>query len=231
MRSPPLIVDRSLLQVRRIEAMPEVASVNMRIPDMWSRLWANGFLLKKTQYFEVHSYEGRLNTPLRGEWDLDGGLVQFDLPGGDSVRINAQYSLERVGSPYHLSAEAGNGWYPLERKARGAWQWSAGSASIRFENPHDRSRRVAPRLDVRSLDSRDFEVWVAGKRLLTTGVGASRASVDLPPFDLPPGSTRMELRTSTPPVLAPGGQRLLAFAVYGVEARVLADAPERGPDR
>src|SRR5205807_1674820 len=84
---PPLIVDGQLRQLRQIEAMPDVASVNLLIPDMWSRLWANEFLLRKPQYFLTHTYEGRLNTTLRGEWDLEGGLLALRLPDGARKEI------------------------------------------------------------------------------------------------------------------------------------------------
>ena len=43
--------------------MPEVKSLNMRIPEMWNRIWASEFLLHKPQYFATHTYLGRLNTP------------------------------------------------------------------------------------------------------------------------------------------------------------------------
>nr|MBP8257934.1 hypothetical protein [Opitutaceae bacterium] len=72
LQDPPLMVDRSLPKLRAIEKMPQVASVNMMITDFWSRLWANAFLLHRAQYFPTHTYEGRFNTALKGDWDLLG---------------------------------------------------------------------------------------------------------------------------------------------------------------
>src|SRR5690606_20811743 len=57
----PLKVTDQLVALQQIEKMPAVHSLNMRIPEMWERLWANQFLLRKAQYFQTHSYEGRLD--------------------------------------------------------------------------------------------------------------------------------------------------------------------------
>ena len=119
-KSPPLIVDRDLVAVGRVESLIGVSSLNVRIPDMWPRLWANGFLLRLPQYFSTHTYEGRRNTPLRGEWDLNGGGTEVVLPEGDSIRLNSQYSLVKVASPYYLRASFGDGWYDPERLPRTA---------------------------------------------------------------------------------------------------------------
>lgn len=72
MQRPPLLVGRELWQVAKIEGRTDIASLNLRVPDMWSRLWLNALLLKKAQYFETHTYEARLNTEMKGEWDLTG---------------------------------------------------------------------------------------------------------------------------------------------------------------
>ncbi|MEY4938759.1 MAG: hypothetical protein RIQ93_494, partial [Verrucomicrobiota bacterium] len=78
MASPPLRVDRELRQVAKIEDMADVKSINLLLPDMWSRLWANSFLLRKPHYFPTHTYEARRNTPLRGEWNLESGLIAWE---------------------------------------------------------------------------------------------------------------------------------------------------------
>jgi hypothetical protein len=80
MARAPLAVGSELKQLRKIEAMPDVASVNLRVPDMWSRLWANHFLLRKPQYFPTDTYEARWHSPLRGEWDLESGVVAVAPP-------------------------------------------------------------------------------------------------------------------------------------------------------
>src|ERR1019366_6409022 len=108
-------------------------------------LWANAFLLNKPQYFLTHTYEGRRNTPLRGEWALDGSLVTIRLPGSDSVQVDPHYSLIKVGSPYHLSVGLGAGWYAPEQQSRSTlrWQWTSGDAMLLITNPQARPLRLS----------------------------------------------------------------------------------------
>eukprot|EP01031_Cornospumella_fuschlensis_P009846 gene9846-12079_t len=96
LESPPQLVGRELLQLQKIEKRADIGSVNLLVPDMWSRLWANALLLKKAQYFETHTYEGRLNTPLRGAWDLNGGVIALTLPEGGSERVGSLPPSGRV---------------------------------------------------------------------------------------------------------------------------------------
>jgi len=98
LRNPPLMVTPDLAQLREVEAMPAITSINVRFPDVWSRLWANGFLLRKPQYFEYTTYEGRRRTPLRGEWDLNGGTIEVRLPGAKPV-TSARFSLVSNRNP------------------------------------------------------------------------------------------------------------------------------------
>ncbi|HEX2851849.1 MAG TPA: hypothetical protein VHO24_01330 [Opitutaceae bacterium] len=230
METPPLIVSRELMQVGRIEAMSDVASVNIRMPDMWSRLWANALLLRKPQYFRTHTYEGRRNTALRGEWDLNGGLVQVNLPAGGSRQINPQFSLEHTSSPYFLRARIGtdDGWYDLERQPRATqrWRWTDATARISLENPHPRPLYATCRfLNVHALVERDFQVWAGGVLLRTVRINRDM-TVRVPDIVLPPGHTTLEIRTTTP-LTAPGGadKRLLGFRIFGVELD-LHNAPE-----
>ncbi len=227
-KNAPLLVEPDLAGVQQIERMPDVASVNMLIPDMWSRLWANAFLLRKPQYFLTHTYEGRRNTPLRGEWDLNGGLIELTLPGAGSRRLNDSYTLVDTRSEYFLRASlpVGGGWYDLERLPRAGtrWQWTQGNAALQFENSQRRSLRISGQLKVRSVVERDLEIWLDGRQLSSARVGTALASVSFPEITLPPGTSRLELRSSTPPV-APGGGDLrpLGFAVYGLAIKVLPD--------
>src|SRR5260370_4885521 len=77
MAAPPLRVDRSLVELGRLEQDDRITSLNMVVEDYWSRLWANAFLLRKAQYFAIHTYEGRLNTALRGEWNLSDSVLHL----------------------------------------------------------------------------------------------------------------------------------------------------------
>jgi hypothetical protein len=226
MRQPPLLVGPELVQVEKIEAMPGVASVNMLVPDMWSRLWANAFLLHKPQYFLTHTYEGRKNTPLRGAWDLNGGLIDVRLPADGSVNLNAHYSLTNTASPFFLRATLGDGWYDLERLPRGPtrWRWAQAGAALLLDNPQARPLHLVLRFNARSLVERDLQVWVGGQRAHTVNIGKELALVRVPEITIPPGATKLELRSSLPPASPGGGDtRALEFAAYGIEIEVRAD--------
>ena len=227
MENPPLIVGRELVQLGKIETMPEISSVNLLVPDMWSRLWANEFLLRKPQYFETHTYEGRLNTPLRGEWDLNGGLVQVLLPDGSSQRLNAGFALARTKSPYFLRVRLGEGWHDLEHLPREStrWRWTKGDASLRIDNPHSWPLRIVCHFRARSEVERDLQLWLNGKRLRMTAVGRELKVVRVPEVTIPPGTSTLELKSNVPPTHPEGGDtRPLGFAAYGIEIEVRADA-------
>jgi hypothetical protein len=229
MENPPLLVGRELLQLRKIETRADVASINVLIPDMWSRLWANAFLLNKPQYFRTHTYEGRLNTPLRGAWDLNGGLVYVRLPGGGSERINAHYSLTNTASPYFLRVSLGDGWHDPERLPRSTtrWNWTKGDATLRIENPQARSMTIVCRFNARSETERDLQLWMNGRRLRTVKIGSELKIVRVPEIMVPAGSSVLELRSGTPPARIGGADtRALGFAVYGIEIEVRPETDE-----
>jgi hypothetical protein len=228
-----LIVEPELVEVQQIEAMPEVTSVNMLIPDIWERLWANAFLLRRPQYFVTHSYEGRLDSKLKGEWDLNGGLVQVKLPDPDYVKINRRYSLIRVASPLSLRAEWGDGWHGIEIfRARRSdhWRWSPGRAEINIENPHAQPIHVLIHLTVRSMDQRNLLVRMGDIQSEDIRIGTDLTTVTTSLMTIPAGRSRLRLLTDRPPAHAgPHDQRQLGFAVYGVVIEAVATEVEPIP--
>jgi hypothetical protein len=198
--------------------MVEVKSVNMLVTDMWSRLWANAFLLRKQQYFLTHTYEGRLNTPLRGDWDLEGGPVVVELPGDARREITPRFALVDTRHPAFVRAELGDGWHPGEYdpKTRDRWAWTRGSATLRLHNPH-----TYPLILDCSIDG-----WSAVRRpvALTTRTGSepaptavvteTRGDIALPSIHVPPGTSTLTLQSLTPPTVVPGDPRPLGVAVF-----------------
>jgi hypothetical protein len=233
MQNPPLIVDRALRNLRQVEDRPEIASVNMRIPDFWARLWANSFLLRKPQYFLTHTYEGRLNTALKGEWDLNSGVLRIILPEDrDQVVVNGTYALVNTRSRSFLRARLGDGWYDAEstRQPPSRWHWTKGDAEIVLENPHAYPLRLLFRLDARSLVPRDLRVVLDGPLVPTMQLGPMRQNVRGPGFVLPPGVTRLQLHSSVPPSAAGGGDpRRLGFAAYAIGLEVRPDDGDLEP--
>ena len=218
LQSPPLRVTRELRDVQKLEAMPEVTSLNMRIPEMWSRLWANGLLLRKPQYFLTDTYEARWHTPLRGEWDLQGGLVKVRLPGDATKEAGAGFWANDTRSAGFMRAEIGEGWNAEETLAATGerWRWTKGEATLRVENPHAQPLRVVCVLDARSVAER--EISVNGST--TVRVGAGRAKVRLPMIKIPPGGSVIALKSPQATARIAGDGRELGVCVWGVELMV-----------
>jgi hypothetical protein len=222
---PPLLVAGELKQLRRIEAMTDVSSVNLRIPDMWSRLWANAFLLRKPQYFPTHTYEGRLNTPLRGDWDLESGLIAVKPPGDARRQISPHYALVDTRSPQYIRAAVADGWHQEEfdRKTGDRWQWTNGDATIRVENPHDQPRTIVCTVDGWSLGMERGMALVDARGVVSTPVriGTDRARVRLGSVVVPPGVSMLTLRSPQPSLAAgPGDARKVGMCVFTVELDV-----------
>jgi hypothetical protein len=217
MSRPPLIVDGELRQLRKVEAMADVKSVNLLVPDMWSRLWANSFLLRKEQYFLTHTYEGRLNTTLRGEWDLEGGLIAVELPDGGRREITRRFALVDTRHPLFVRAEFGDGWHPEESDPRTGerWRWTKGEATLRFVNPHDYPLAILCRLDGWSARERRITfVRADGESRPILRLGEKRIMASLPILGVPAGPSTLVLRTDEPPFFAPGDPRPLGVSVF-----------------
>lgn len=223
----PLVVDRDLLAVRKVEEMPDIKSVNVLVPDFWARLWANALMLRKPQYFLTHTYEGRLNTPLRGEWDFNGGILQVRVPGTDDEVINRRFSLIRTAGPNFVRAALGEGWYGIERlrgRQTTLWNWTKGDAALELENPQDHPLKVVLHFMARSLVHRDMQIWVGGIQLRTVRLDTELNPVRVPTIYIPPGKVTVWLRSSLPPTRASAhDERLLGFAAYGIVVDVRPD--------
>jgi hypothetical protein len=219
MAEPPLRVDRSLLELRRLERMPRVTSLNLRIEDFWSRLWANALLLRKPQYFSVHTYEGRLNSPLRGAWDLSDSLLRsWPMGEDDRVEINAQFHAVRARAPGQVVLAFGRGWHPLEGTGPNRWRWSEGPAVITIVNPASESVKVSLTLRVRPLQKGRLQLELGDARL-----GASRAlngtiqRLEYRDVILPSGPSSLVLLLDQPVGRADSDDpRQLSLALYGL---------------
>ncbi len=217
MAAPPLRVERTLLDLHRLENMPRVTSLNMRIDKFWSRLWANALLLRKPQYFLTHSYEGRLNTELKGEWDLSDSLLRSRPEHeADFVDLNPQFHAVRVAAPGRVGLAFGDGWHASEGRGINRWRWSSGTAVITVFNPSAQPRRVTLQLRVRALERSRLQLELGDTRL-----GEARplsGAIQRLEYDnvvLPPGASALILQNDRPPGRSGDGDpRLLAVALY-----------------
>lgn len=224
MSAPPLRLEKSLTDLSKLEADPRFASLNMRIDDFWSRLWANALLLRKPQYFVSHTYEGRLNTALKGGWNLHDGLMRVvPLNDADYVQITPRFHVVRADAPGLLTAELGEGWYSEERSGVVSWCWGNGRGRIVVQNPTGRPVRAVLRLQVMALTAggeavvRQEERVVGRKKLDGTieDLAVNR-------LHLPPGRT--VLTVEYPPSTRQQGNddRTLALALYRCRLKVAA---------
>ncbi|MBS0633204.1 MAG: hypothetical protein JSS11_14935 [Verrucomicrobia bacterium] len=225
MMTERLTVGRDLWAVQKLETLPEVTSLNMNIPEFWARLWANALLLHRPQYFATHTYEGRLNTALKGEWDLNGGLIRIQVPERDSfVLLSPRFSAVRRSSPHYLRMEFGSGWYDIERLARPnlTWRWSGPVANWRLENPQAGPLRAVLRLRTRGLVTRELDVFLNNRPMGRIRIGAELQLIPTPVLTLPPGKSVIELRcTERPGPASSTDARELGLMLQGVEVEVL----------
>jgi hypothetical protein len=216
MSTPALRVDRSLTDLHRLENMPRMTSINMRIENFWLRLWANAFLLRRVQYFGIHTYEARLNTEFKGEWDLSDKLLRsFPARESDYVDLNPLFHVVRVGAPGRLDLSFGDGWHPLEGAGFNRWRWSQGTASIVIVNPSSRPVAVRLLMRVRALERARLTVELGDAHLGSRGLNGNLQRMEFENLILPPGRSWLTLQTDRPAGRGEAGDpRLLAVALY-----------------
>ena len=222
MCAAPLIVSGELRQLRKIEAMPDVASVNVLLPDMWSRLWANAFLLKKPQYFRTDTYEGRWHTDLKGAWDLGGGMIDVKPAESRRRQVTPSAALVETGGADFVRVTLGDGWHHEESDAKTGtrWTWTKGEATLLVENPHAWPVRISGTLDGWSLGARDLTLTLEGKGdgVAVRNLAGQRVKTEFPEVVVPSGPSTIVVR-SVQPWMAPnpGDSRALGLCVFGVE--------------
>lgn len=90
-------VERDLAEIKAIEEMPEVDSVNILGYYWWDLMWENVFLMKKEQHFEISMYAGREASPLNGQWDLIASSpAQGDSACKDVVQVTPAFVLKKA---------------------------------------------------------------------------------------------------------------------------------------
>lgn len=226
----PLIVDGQMREWQKIEALAGVDSINVVLPTMWERLWANAFLLRKPHYFPTDTYEARWHTELKGTFDFEGGVVALKLPGAARREVSVRHALVDTRGDAFVRVSLTDGWSEQEQASRGGepWRWThAEAATVAIVNPHNRPIVLTPVLDARGFGEREVALVPAG----TTGptspfvkLGEARQKVTLPPITLRPGRNVFMLASPTPAVTpsAGGDTRQLAVCVYKLELTPVA---------
>lgn len=221
----PLQVTPQLRDLSQLENNPRVESLNMRIDDFWARLWANALLLKKPQYFLTHSYEGRLNTPLRGTWDLrDTPLRTLPFAAEDFIIVNARFDAVRVGAPGRMVAEfAASDWQREETDRNQRWRWADERARIWITNPSDQTVVATLRLKVRAITPRTLRIMRVDAVLHEEKLNSTVQELVLASIELPPGISPVDLVSLEPTASSSviNDERSLSVALYNFELRAL----------
>lgn len=219
--SRPLEVHADLVALQLLEQSAEISSVNILCREMWPRLWANAFLLRKEQYFAEPTYEGRRPTRLRGEWNLVDAIVRVEPEADADLRvINGHFALVRATAPAWLRAAPTEDWYPQEQAGVRRWQWAGGPGRIALRNPGAEPVRAELRLTARGLHA--GRLWIRLDQETLAKFPLEMRELAMGPISLvlPPGESVLTLETEAP-AASPGGHdaRLLSFALYSLSLR------------
>jgi hypothetical protein len=222
----PLRVTPELAALRAAEDRPELATgINLLVPDMWSRLWANAFLLRRPQHFETHTYEARRDTPLRGAWDLQGGVVGAGSADSGRRELSSRFALVPAG---RLRAVATGGWFPVEQAPAGGrpWQWMGTQAEVEVRNAGATEMPVTFTLQARGWGARTLTLRPADGSAPGAALALGEAENELVWRGLiaPPGVSRWVLASAEPARPAGGADpRALSVQVF----RLTVDAAGR----
>ena len=187
---------------------------------LFRSLWANALLLRKPQYFPTHTYEARINTPLRGEWDLESSILNVDPGTGRRRQLSPHFALVDARAPAFVRPYLAEGWNQVE-SAPGSierWQWTQGAATLRLENPGTAPLSVTVMLDGWSpVPGCTIQLQLGAASAVPVAVGAQRGRVDLGSVVVPPGNSVLTLRLAQPALQEPGPEgRRLGICVFGL---------------
>jgi hypothetical protein len=223
MSNPPLRVEKHLVALGRIESMPEVTSVNVRVGMYWARLWADAFLLRTPHYFDLPTYEGRNVTPLRGEWDLIHTML-WVLPAAEADRIDLDqnFQLVRAAAVQSVRAQFGPGWNAAEHFGTDQWRWTKGTGQIILTSTKPGPVGIRLRLKVEGLrDGDKLELSANGRHLQEAGVSRVVAWTDPIDLTLPPGMSVLSLQPGQTNGRSPANDsRTLGIGLHQLELRL-----------
>jgi hypothetical protein len=161
-------------------ALPMTLVFNLVLAMRPSKAWAIWFLLGNCFVpFGVRYFDGMR------EFHSPPPLPEFVIEAPASVPKNV------------LSARYGEGWSTQQWWPDSTWRWARGPrATIVLRNDSPRTVRADFKFISRSFHLRDFEVTLADKSVLRTGLPAGRKGIVLNSLELPPGETLLQFTAS-----------------------------------
>ena len=233
--NPGLIADTKLAKLTEIERLRHLHSINIRLTDDWERLWANGFLLRKQQFFDRPTYEGRRPTGPNGQWDLVGTFFRFDLPvAADCLHPVEGYTLLNRASASFVEAGFVQGWADVIRGDPNAvprTRWATAEvASVILQNPHQTPLSIRLRSTLRAFGARECEIKIGEQVIGRLAISPKPQDWTCAQVNLPPGNSLITFTTFTPADLVGGRlKRPVTMALDGLDIEVLADSATLGP--
>ena len=228
LRKTPLVVGPDLTALSLLERLPDVLAVNIRLPLVWDRLWANCFLLRKPQYISVATYEGRPARAPRARWDLAPRFPDVRLDGvRDPLAGNATYTLLDRESPRFVEVVMDRDWYPVEHYHEWTWFWAKEHPQLRVDNPQPGPVAARLRFALHSTRERHLSLFADERPLWAGTVGIHRQEIDGVTVDLPPGTSYLRFASPEPPEQPAGDARTLMFQLEDFRVEL----PEAPPAR
>lgn len=148
--------------------------------------------------------------------------------GAEPAVLAAPVALARnAATGEALRSELAGPWLPAEKSLYDTWRWTTGSVEIVVHNPHPSPLPARLSFGLNSRDARHVAVAIGERELWRGTVNPTRQDVQLEDLVLPPGETRIALRTDRPAELAPGraDTRPLAFRVLDLRLHLAPPAP------
>ncbi len=150
-------------------------------------------------------------------------------PAGESYQVKGPSQLrleEERGRTFEISFD--DNWHGPERSTFERWNWSKGSASLTFRNPHPFAMRANVEFGLRTVSPRQVVVRTPSRVVWTSRLGQGQSSeVNLRDVVFPPGDTVWIFETDVA-ARQPrdADSRLIAFSVRNLEVKLLAKAVE-----
>jgi hypothetical protein len=225
------LVSKDLADLKRIENLPSVQSVNILGKDWWDILWQVHFLMRKKLYLETHTGVGYPAGALVGQWDLkrvrDTSNDILRLVGFDEVEtivVNSTYLLEKAGEARTLKARLGKGWHDSEVTHR--WTGNGSDTSTVILQSAADGLAIDLRTRYFPLDPNNrLSIYLNGKKIVDC---SDNYSCLMKSVHLSTGRNVLEFRAVIPP--APPGtadKRHLGYRFTAIEISP-ANANSRG---
>ncbi len=210
-------VSKDMADLKKIENLSSVQSINILGTDWWDIMWAANFLMRKKLYFETSTYRGYFSSALMGEWDLErlGGVLRtVGFNEVETIVVNSSYVLKKAGTAGTLTVQLGKGWYDSEVTHR--WTGKGSDVvTIIFQSPTD-ELAIDFRATYWPLDPNNrISIYLHGDKIVDC---PDNKFCQISHMILSKGQNTLEFRTAIPP--APPGthdRRRLGYAFTAIE--------------